>query len=265
MLSPRLSGPIFDVVRPFLERLPKDRWPSHDELTALTDGVTTSRGKAVRFVPPREATANDRRHYELRIAETGEVETRPENWHDLFNALQWAAFPKAKARINAQHVTILERGGEQEARHRSPARDALTLFDEGGVIVAASEPELFRLIDAFDWKTLFWQRRADVLEHMRFIPFGHAFHEQALEPYIGMVAKTVFVPVGDSFFMLAPDAQREEADRRVAAHFEDVARFPSPKSMAPLPALGVPGWHPDTASEAFYDRADYFRSRPRKK
>ena len=45
-------------------------------------------------------------------------------------------FPRAKAAINAQHAAILEEGGEAEARHRSPARDALTVFDEGGVIVA---------------------------------------------------------------------------------------------------------------------------------
>jgi hypothetical protein len=34
--------------------------------------------------------------------------------------------------------------------------------------------------------------------------------------------------------------------------------------MAPLPLLGVPGWHEDTAREEFYDRTDYFHpSRPR--
>jgi hypothetical protein len=49
-----------------------------------------------------------------------------------------------------------------------------------------------------------------------------------------------------------------------AAHFEVRARFASPKSMAPLPVLGVPGWHPRTASEAFYDEAAYFQSKTRR-
>src|SRR4051794_35940447 len=248
MLSPRLGDAMFDVVRPFLDRLPPDRWPTHAEVTALAEGVTTERGKALRFVPqraPGDAAAAERPYYERHIADTGEIETRPENWHDLFNALQWAAFPKAKARINAQHAAILDEGGDEEARHRSPPRDALTLFDEGGLIVASSKPELFRLVAEFEWKALFWERRADALEHMRFIPFGHALLEQALNPYIGMVAKTVFVPVSDFFFMLSPDSQREEADRMAAAHFESVARFASPKSMPPLPVLGVPGWHED--------------------
>lgn len=261
MLSPRLGDPIFDTVRPLLERLPPDRWPTHDELTALAAGVTTSRGKPLRFVPPGQD--RDRRYYELQIAETGNVETRAQSWHDLFNALAWIAFPKTKAVINAQHVAILEEGGEAEARHRSPPRDALTLFDENGVIVASSAPDLLRLVSDFEWKPLFWERRADVQAKMRFIPFGHALFEQALDPYIGMVAKTVFVPVGDFFFMLSPESQREEADRMVAAHFSSVAKFASPKMMAPLPVLGVPGWHRDNGDAAFYDRADYFRSKPR--
>jgi hypothetical protein len=267
VLSPRLDGPIFDPIRPLLEQLPQDRWPTHGELTALAQGVTTSRGQPVRFVParaPGDADASRRPYYERHIAETGEVETRPESWHDLFNALAWIAYPRAKAQINAQHVAILEAGGEAEARQRSAPRDALTLFDECGVIVASAAPDLLRLIADFEWKRLFWERRADVLAKMRFIPFGHALFEQALDPYIGMVAKTVFIPVSDFFFMLSPDSQREEADRLVAAHFSSATRFPSPKSMPPLPVLGVPGWHPETANEAFYERADYFQSKPRR-
>jgi len=264
VLSPRLADPIFDTVRPLLEKLPQDRWPTHTELNALAHGVTTGSGLALRFVPPAPEDTRRFAHYELRIAQTGEVETRPESWHDLFNALQWIAFPKSKARINAQHAAILEEGGDDEMRHRSPTRDALTLFDEGGVIVASSAPELLRLVSDFQWKALFWERRAEVLAKMRFIPFGHGLHEQALAPYIGMVAKTVFVPVSDFFFMLSPESQREEADRMVAAHFENRTRFASAKVMPPLPVLGVPGWHADTAIEAFYDRADYFRSKPKR-
>jgi Protein of unknown function (DUF3025). len=267
VLSPRLADPIFDTLRPFLEKLPQDRWPTLDELNALAEGVTTASGMPLRFVPPTpvlpQGGGGKFRHYEERIARTGEVETRPDSWHDLFNALQWIAFPKSKARLNAQHAAILEEGGEEEARHRSPARDALTLFDEGGVIVASSAPGLLRLVSDFEWKALFWERRAEVIARMRFIPFGHGLHEQALAPYIGMVAKTVFIPVTDFFFMLSGESQREEADRMVAAHFESRARFASAKALPPLPVLGVPGWHGDTQDEAFYDIASYFRSKPR--
>ena len=257
----RLAATIFDPLRPALARLPAGRWPTHAELTALAANVRTSRGQPLRFVAPRGHTDRERRYYELRIAETGEVETRPHNWHDLFNALAWVTYPHAKAQINAQHAAILEEGGEAEARRRSPARDALTLFDEGGVIVASRSTGLTRLIVDFGWKELFWRRRDEVAGSMRFFTFGHACFEQALAPYLGMVAKTVFVDVDDDFFGLDPAAQVWRADALLAAHFADRARFASPKSMAPMPVLGVPGWHFAAQDEAFYDDPDHFRSK----
>jgi len=257
----RLTDAIFAPLAAAISRLPTDRWPAHPDLTALAEGITTARGEALRFVPPRDHTDRERRYYEEHIAATGEVETRFENWHDLFNALTWVTFPKAKARINAQHAAILEEGGAEEARHRSPERDALTLFDEGGVIVAARAPEVLRLIRDFEWKELFWNRRADLDSRVCFLAFGHACYEQSLAPYIGMVAKTVFVPVDELFFMLPIEAQVAQADALVAAHFSQRAKFRSPKSMAPMPVLGVPGWHFATQDEAFYDDPKHFRSK----
>jgi hypothetical protein len=258
----RLAAPIFAPLAPALARLPAERWPTLEELTELARGAETARGKALRFVKPRERNDRERRYYEQHIAETGEVETR-ENWHDLFNALAWITYPQAKARINAQHAAILGEGGEAEARKRSPERDALTLFDEGGVIVASSSAGLLRHVVDFEWKALFWERREEVGEKMRFFVFGHACYEQALQPYIGMVAKTIFAPVSEFFFMLGLDSQLEEVDRLVASHFASRARFASPKSMAPMPVLGVPGWHFAAQDEAFYDDPDHFRSKRR--
>ena len=197
------------------------------------------------------------------MADSGEVETRACNWHDLFNALAWITYPLAKARINAQHVAILEAGGEAEARQRSPERDALTLFDEGGVAVASDAPELLRLVVDFEWKELFWGRRGEAQARMRFFAFGHGCYEQSLAPYIGMVAKTVFVPVGELFFMLPIEAQVAQVDALLDRHFAQRSRFPSPRAMAPMPILGVPGWHFAAQDEAFYDDASHFRSKPK--
>ncbi len=60
-------------------------------------------------------------------------------------------------------------------------------------------------------------------------------YEQALIPYIGMVAKTVFVPVNDLFFMLPLETQMAQADTLLAAHFANRTRYASPKMMAPMP------------------------------
>ena len=97
---------------------------------------------------------------------------------------------------------------------------------------------------------------------MRFFAFGHALHEKALDPFLGIVAKTVFVPVDELFFMLPHEAQVERVDALAAAHFAERSRFRTPKSMAVLPVLGIPGWHAQTGDESFYDDADYFRGKP---
>jgi len=257
----RLRSPIFTPLAATIAALPAERWPTHAELTDAAKDAQTARGKRVRFVKPRERSERERTHYELHINETGEVETRASSWHDLFNALVWIAFPRAKAAINAQHAAILEEGGEAEARRRSPERDALTLFDEGGVIVASRSPELLRLIVDFEWKELFWRRRAELERSVRFLAFGHALYEKALDPYIGIVAKTVFVPVTDLFFMSAAESQVAAVDELIAGHFSRRARFVSPKAMAPMPVMGVPGWHPQTGDESFYDDPQHFRGK----
>jgi hypothetical protein len=255
----RLRGAAFEPLRAALDGLPRDRWPDRAELTAAAAGITVSSGAPIAFVPPGEPREGERRIYELHIARTGAVETRPRNWHDLFNALAWITFPRAKARINEQHAAMLEEGGEREAARRSPARDALTLFDEGGIAVASSSPELLRLIYEFRWKELFWTRRGELARAVTFVGFGHAMYEQSLQPFRGMVGKTVFLPVQEGFAALPLAERIARIDAMLARHFADRSRFASPRMMAPMPVLGVPGWHPGTAREDFYDDPVHFR------
>jgi len=255
----RLRGPMLAPLHPLIARLDPSRWPSHEDLTALARNVVTSNGLPIRFVEPRGQGDAGMPYYERHIALTGEIETRPANWHDLFNALAWITFPHAKAAINAQHAAILDEGGEDESRRRGPERDALSLFDEGGVVVASSSPALLRLLVDHEWKELFWRRREELRAKVSFIPFGHALSEKALDPFIGIVAKTVFVPVNDLFAMLPLEARVAQADALLASHFASRARFASPRAMAPLPVLGVPGWHPDTALESFYEDERHFQ------
>ena len=87
-------------------------------------------------------------------------------------------FPRSKA---AHQPPSLPRDAGAPGRGlRGTPRDVLTLFDEGGVIVASSEPELGTLLREFKWKTLFWQRRDEVIESMRFYVFGHSIYEKGL-------------------------------------------------------------------------------------
>ncbi|MGE0355627.1 MAG: DUF3025 domain-containing protein [Burkholderiales bacterium] len=258
----RLRDPLYAPLAPSLARLGGGEWPALEALNALAAGIANASGTQIRFVPAREPGGKGLPHYESRVAVSGEVETRDRNWHDLFNALAWIAFPKAKAAINAQHAAMLAEGGAAEARHRSPPRDALSLFDEGGIAIASSSPALLGLVLDFEWKELFWRRRGELAAKARFVAFGHGLFEQALEPFVGLVAKSVFVPVDDFFAMLPPEAQVARVDELLAAHFAHRPRFPSPRAMAPVPVLGIPGWHPGGEHESFYDDARHFRPKP---
>ncbi len=219
---PALDAPIFTALRPLLGRLPPDRFPRYDELSALaTPTVVSGGGAPIRFVPPSVASGEFSAHYEVRIFETGEVQTRPESWHDLFNALVWLAFPKTKAVLNGHHYDeIRARRGE---RLRGTARDVLTLFDEGGIVVAAAAPELPALLREFRW--------------------------------------TLIVDAAPGLLDAPLERQLSELDARAADYFSGTQALASTRSLSPLPILGIPGWEPANAFEEYYDDASQFRPR----
>ncbi len=253
-----LDAPIFTALKPLLGRLPPDRFPRHDELDALaTPAVVSGGGAPIRFVPPAAPSGEFSAQYEVCIFETGEVQTRPDNWHDLFNALVWLAFPKTKAVLNRHHC------GEIRARQGEPlrgtARDVLTLFDEGGIVVASADAELSSLLRQFRWKELFWRRRAQVLRSMRFHVFGHAIYEKALEPYKGVTAKALTVEATPDLLDAPLEQQLAELDARAADYFSGPQALASTRTLSPLPILGIPGWEPANAREEYYDDRAQFR------
>jgi hypothetical protein len=255
-----VASPLLATVRPLVERLPAERFPSLDELNALARerDLRSGSGAPITFVPsaPGKRGAFDAQ-YEVRIFREGAVPTRAESWHDLFNALAWLTFPRTKATLNRlHHEEMLRRRGEVQ---RGTARDLLTLFDEGGVIAACADPSLPALLAGFRWKELFWARRAEVVESMRFKVFGHAIHEKALAPYKGVTAKTLVVDVERDTLALPDEALTARLDERAAAHFAAPGALDSTRSLHPLPILGVPGWTPENDAAAFYDDAAVFR------
>jgi hypothetical protein len=235
---------VFAPVRTWLEALGGVRDVSLERLNALAAarGLRTASGHAVRFVRPCPRD----QAYELRIFASGEVPTRADSLHDVFNALAWLAFPRTKARLNAMHAAEIPR----EAGRRGPLRDLLTIFDEGAVIAVCDDAELIGLVHAFQWKRLFWEERARVLASMRLLVFGHAIMEKALEPWPGVTCKALFVRADED-----PDAQ---AARWLSA----LPRHASPRLLPVLPVFGYPGWLPGSEHAAFYDDTRYFRPKP---
>jgi len=214
---------------------------SLERLNALAQAreLKTESGRPVRFVPPGAKDA----YYEIKVYETGRVETRPESLHDYFNALAWLAFPRTKARINALHAAEIPREGGR----RGPLRDLLTIFDEGGAIVKCDEPGLLSLLQGFHWKELFWQHREQVKSAMRIVVFGHAVLEQALQPWPGVTCKAIVIP------------SAADPDAAALGWLDQLAPGASPRILAPLPIFGYPGWYPGGERAEFYDDARYFR------
>jgi hypothetical protein len=253
-----LASPFFASIAPALAALPAERFPQLDDLNALAAdrGVKSGGSAQIRFVPPAPAATFEDR-YELRIYREGAVATRAGNWHDLFNALVWLSFPRTKAVLNGHHYReMLARRGEPV---RGTARDVLSLFDEGGIVIACADPSLADLLVGFRWKALFWERRAGVERSMRFRVFGHAIHEKAVAPFRGITAKALIVPVGPEDLALPLEEELAMLDERAAAYFATEDALATTRGMPPLPVLGIPGWTSKNADPAYYDDADHFR------
>ena len=251
-----LSTAYVDAVRDALTALDPAAWPTHARLNELAQlrGIRNARGAQIRFVP---ADANAL-HYETRIATHGEVATR-DNWHDLFNALQWLTFPRSKAAISELHGQSLAAGGEMEARDRSVQRDVLTLFDENGLIVVSTRPELLALVRGFRWRELFVDHREEVKNSMRWFLAGHGVLEKSLDPYVGLTAKALLFVVDEDFLAADRAAQVGRADALAARWIVQPEHLSSPRNLHPLPLLGIPGWDERNESPAFYDDVHYFR------
>jgi hypothetical protein len=210
------------------------------------------------LVPP--SLVNDGQvGYEQRVLEQGELQVHEDDWHDLLNVLVWRTWPRAKAALNARHCAAAP--GAQAARRtaRTATGDALTLFDESGVIVACRDPALLALLREHCWKLLFWEHRGRVERDMRFFVFGHGLYEQALVPFVGLTGKALLLET-DAALLAAPlGTQLAQLDSTVAAVLADPGRFINTRELHPLPLLGVPGWSADNADGRYYDNRDYFR------
>lgn len=266
LLTPAaLAHPAFDPLRPWLAQLEEQRegeprgWPGLARLNALAESAPmrprSASGQPIRFCPPTTAGAG---HYEQRIHDAGEVATRPGNLHDLFNALAWLAFPRTKAALNARHVARLP----VEGPVRGPLRDLLTLFDEGGVIVACAPqacPGVEAMVRDFRWQALYWEHRDTLLREARFVLLGHSAYEKALSPYPGITCKALFLPAPGQLLEGHLPALVDWLDGEAAAWLGNLPDDASPRQMAPLPVFGYPGWLAEGNHAGFYADRRWFR------
>jgi hypothetical protein len=263
-------------------------------------GVALPDGRPIRFVAAPRARQSAL-EYERQITLHGEVATRPCNRHDYFNALAWLAFPLAKAALNAIHVSAescerrttgptreaqgdrsnRESTLEADARHptlhsrdkeaapaptanaRNRARDAATLLDENGVIVACADAGWLALWREHAWRELFWTRRADIPRMMRVVAIGHGLLQKLLRPFPAITARALVIPLDPASLPDDSSASAARLDAAAAAQLKAFGPLFAPTALLRLPVAALPGWDPDRdcLGERRFDDASVFRPR----
>ena len=255
--------PMFEPLRNMGAALPTSHWPRLDELQYLLENsrtrIVNSQNIPIRFVSQGTKPRSFEDKYEPRIYLKGEVPLRAGNWHDLLNALVWLTFPRSKAALNRRHFLAAVESEEKGEKNRGPVRDALTLFDEGGVIVACSDSRLTPWLVDFKWKELFWINRDAVTASMKFYLFGHAIYEKALQPFTGVTGRAVIFPVAADFFAAALEQQLRMLDEKLAGYLSNPQHFNRTAELALVPILGIPGWNAENEHESYYENEAYFR------
>jgi hypothetical protein len=230
------------------------------ELTRLARErkIVSGQGVPLSFVDAGDAGNTA---YESHIARTGRVPTRS-TLHDILNAAIWLVFPRVKAVLNARQAQCIDTAPNQASApvQRGRQRDAATLFDESGLIIAvaqraAHDSDVRARIAEHQWSALFRDQR--LRWHRQWVPwlFGHAAMEKLVRPYVAITVRVCVVIVDD-------DRLHELAavDQAAALAFEHLPAW-SPEVLPPMPVLGIPGWWPANESADFYDDATVFRPR----
>jgi len=192
--------------------------------------------------------------YEGKIVELGQVSTRERDWHDFFNALTFAAFPRAKWALHERQYRLLQRRIDADTRRLPGARtreqDALSLFDEGGIALAVDRAHAALLgdtPDSFEASVLALCKRGAALP----VPFGHALPEHLVEGLACPLGTLHVVLLAPPFASLAE--LLNALDDALFQQLSDPERFmtPSPARGLSLPALAhaggldaLLGWQP---------------------
>lgn len=248
-------NPLFNDLKQLLADQLWSDWPDCRQLNLLLDrGAINHLGNPLTLVEQTESLLSDGLYYEERIYLEARVPTRAGNWHDFFNAMIYILFPKLKQEINRLHYQDIVAAGQKV---RTKCRDALTLFDECGVIIAYCDDSLKQALIGQHWHQAFVENRARWRQQIDGFIIGHANYEKALSPYLGFTAKALYVKVAPQFFELDKLAQYQELDLTIAADLGQL--MADNRHLYPLPILGVPHWWDANSTPEFYDNAQYFR------
>lgn len=257
------TSPIFnsirDVALPFTQH---KQWPTLEQFAAefKKRNIKSFNKQSIQPVAQGYTPEKFDDLYESRIYLKGELQTRLENWHDFFNALCWLQFPTLKSALNKLHFETSQQ--RQHGSNRSALENAIALFDECGAIIVANNEDDLELIRNHEWKKIFYSKKnhwgtSKSKPGIQCYVFGHAMHEKALTPYIGMTAHTVLLKK-DQYFFNRPYTEQLQALDEQLANIWLTHSVKNTRDLQPVPLLGVPGWY-NKQPEDFYNNQDYFR------
>jgi len=213
-------------------------WPSLHDLDAAYRSHTAGRG-ATELAFRANVRKQDKRSeegrivlhalYDARISLAHEVPTRERDWHDLLNMLCFATFPHSKYALHSrQYAALAARVDEHTTRlpgRRTPEQDALTLFDEGGVVLVGRAEDTAQLAAAASGDSETLCLALCGARRLRVVPFGHALFEHELEG--------VRCPGGCTQIVSVPELWNDDrqllhdVDLALCGRIRDPARFQS--------------------------------------
>jgi hypothetical protein len=236
-----------------------EAWPAPEQYGELARQVPRAAGVELpRFVTQTREALRRAGGYEQHVAQLSAVPTRPGVWHDFFNMSVWAHFPKLRWALNSLHVDPTL--GPRDPRNgRAPAQNLAASFDESGMLVLSTSHSLLEELRALRFKSVFWQRRTELLETTRFWLVGHGALEAVLARPPGLIARALLLPVPSLPSAESSDALRFEIDARVAGVIHG---WRSTRTVLdPIPLLAIPGYT-DNDSPDFYDDLRNIRFEP---
>lgn len=204
-----------------------------------------------------QESMQDSRYYEEIIYQDKRIPTRNNNWHDFFNGLIWLTYPNTKALLNKLHWQDIQTTGHKK---RTPRRDRITHFDECGIVLLTNKHDLAGQLKTHQWLDLFYHRHTDWVEDIVPMHFGHANLEMLCQPFIGLTAKALVIESPNILkaYQKNKEVGQKQLDIHLAEKIESGRLFDQRGALAPLPILGIPGWHNAPQDTSFYSNTDYF-------
>lgn len=226
------KSPLFAPFHPISKRWRgRTEWPTTEDYNEAVAQVRRERGldlPALRFATQVKKPRRAKRApvaledlYDGSIALRGEVPCLTASYHDLFNAVIFAAFPLSKHALHARQFRALSErvvpGVTRLPEARTREQDALTVFDEGGSVVLVSKEFYERWQVSKPWTRLDG-------DHAQLWIFGHALLEHIFYGKFELRSCAV-VLVTDSD---TPPELLPWIDERIATTIQNQERFLSP-------------------------------------